>query len=199
MVLGGAAMASNPCIDSDALELQRDECQAILAMFSEDVTTHSESYPISYSIKLRPTYEIVEDSSRWPRDEHLALKVEYTANYPEDTPIFSLLYNNTNLRLHSIQENALLKHINEVAKSELGTPCVLSCFYAARDFFDNLGLVQASLSMLSDDCLACVLSYLSSSKEDVDRAVTALPLFAGVYKTDIVWNELCRNRWKEKW
>jgi hypothetical protein len=119
-------------------------------------------------------------------------------NYPDEAPVFDLMYCSNITRMHPIQENALLSQINEVARTELGTPCILSCLYAAREFFDNFGLIQATLYMLSDDCLACVLSYLASSKEDVDTVVTSLPLFAAVYKTDIVWKELCCNRWKKK-
>lgn len=184
---------------ADAVELQHDELEAISVMFGDDVTVHSDSYPISYSIKLRPTHEEVEDASLWPRDENIALTVEYPTNYPDDVPILGLMYSKASLRLHQVQENAILTHINAVAESEMGTPCILSCFYAGRDFFDSFGLIQATLSMLSDDCLACVLSFLATTKEDVDRVITALPLFAGVYKTDIVWKELCCNRWKKKW
>lgn len=186
-------------IDSDALDTQRAECEAIQAMFADDVITFSNTYPISYSIKLRPTHEEVEDSSIWPPDEKMALKVTYPAKYPDESPIFDLVYSQTKMHLHRIQENALFDHINAAADAELGSPCILSCFYAARDFFDTMGLVQAGLSMLKDDCLACVLSYLATTKDDVDRVVFALPLFNGVYKTDIVWKVLCYCRWKAKW
>lgn len=186
-------------LDDDALELQRDELEAISAMFGDDVTILSESYPISYSIKLRPANEEVEDASIWPRDVNLALSILYPANYPDEAAIFGLSYSDVNLKLHSIQENAALNHINTVAESELGTPCILNCYYAARDFINNLGLIQAALAILSDDCLASVLSYLAASKEDVDIAVAALPLFAGVYRTDIVWKQICCTSWKQKW
>ncbi|KAL3781826.1 hypothetical protein HJC23_011135 [Cyclotella cryptica] len=185
--------------DDDPLQLQRDESDSISAIFSEDFTMYSEIPSISYSINLRSA-QLDDDNETenefWPRDKGLALKVEYPSNYPEELPIFSLIYSQPKARLHKIQEIALLNHLNSVAASEKGMPCILSCFYAARDFFDHLGL---GLSMLSDDCLACVLSYLASSKEDVDCVVTAIPLFQGVYKTDIVWKELCCSRWKEKW
>jgi len=186
-------------LEDDALQLQRDECEAISAMFTDDVTVHSDCCPISYSIKLRSKHQEVEDVSLWPRDKDLELKVEYPAKYPDDIPILSLVYSETKLRMHPIQEKTLLDQINAVAESELGTPSVLSCFYAAREFFENFGIIQAGLSILSDDCLACVLSYLAVSKSSIDCVVSALPLFAGVYKTDIVWKELCRSRWKEKW
>eukprot|EP00804_Cyclotella_cryptica_P020155 CCRYP_014918-RA/>CCRYP_014918-RA protein AED:0.02 eAED:0.02 QI:35/1/1/1/1/1/2/256/419 len=188
--------------DDDPLQLQRDESDSISAIFSEDFTMYSEIPSISYSINLRSA-QLDDDNETenefWPRDKGLALKVEYPSNYPEELPIFSVIYSQPKARLHKVQERALLNHLNSVAASEKGMPCILSCFYAARDFFDHLGLVLAGLSMLSDDCLACVLSYLASSKEDVDCVVTALPLFQGVYKTDIVWKELCCSRWKEKW
>ena len=193
------ASQDNPDSDAFDADAQRMECEAIQAMFADDVTIFSESYPISYSIKLRPTREEVGDKSLWPLDEELALKVTYPANYPNETPIFDLVYSQTEAHLHHIQENALLNHINAAAEMEMGSPCILSCFYAARDFFDDMGLVQAGLSMLKDDCLACILSYLATAKDDVDRAVIALPLFNGVYKTDLVWEVLCYCRWKTKW
>lgn len=186
-------------ISSDTLELQLDECDAIAAILTDDVTVHSKPSPISYSINIRPTHEEVEDASLWPRDEKLALKVTYTDNYPDETPTFNLVYSRGQPSLHPLQEDALMRHINTVAELELGTPCILSCLYAARDFFNSFGLVQAALSMLKDDCLAYILSYLASSKVDVDLAVSALPLFKGVYKTDIVWKEICQSRWREKW
>ncbi|KAL7488231.1 hypothetical protein ACHAW6_013815 [Cyclotella cf. meneghiniana] len=186
----------------DPIQLQLDESESIATIFSEDCTMYSQTPPISYSIKLRSAQLNDDDDTNtefWPRDKGLALKVEYSSNYPEELPIFSLLYSQSTSRLHQIQEIALLNHLNLVAASEKGMPCILSCFYAARDFFHNLGLVLAGLAMLSDDCLASILSYLAYSKEDVDCVATALPLFQGVYKTDIVWKELCYSRWKEKW
>jgi hypothetical protein len=196
-------MSTPPIIDDDGpLQLQLDESESIAAIFSEDCTIYSQTPPISYSIKLRSAQlgdDDDTDTEFWPRDKGLALKVEYSSNYPEELPIFSLLYSLSNSRIHQIQEIALLNHLNSVAASEKGMPCILSCFYAARDFFHNMGLVLAGLAMLSDDCLASVLSYLAYSKEDVDCVVTALPLFQGVYKTDIVWRELCCSRWKQKW
>eukprot|EP00804_Cyclotella_cryptica_P002198 CCRYP_018245-RA/>CCRYP_018245-RA protein AED:0.06 eAED:0.06 QI:0/0.5/0.33/1/1/1/3/669/257 len=162
--------------DDDPLQLQRDESDSISAIFSEDFTMYSEIPSISYSINLRSA-QLDDDNETenefWPRDKGLALKVEYPSNYPEELPIFSLIYSQPKARLHKIQEIALLNHLNSVAASEKGMPCILSCFYAARDFFDHL--------------------------EDVDCVVTAIPLFQGVYKTDIVWKELCCSRWKEKW
>jgi len=189
----------SPDVNSDTLELQLDECDAIAAILTDDVTVHSKSSPISYSINLRPTHEEVEDASVWPCDEKLALKVTYTNNYPDETPTFNLMYSQGQPRLHPLQEDALLRRINTVAELELGAPCILSCLYAGRDFFNSFGLVQAALYMLKDDCLAYILSYLATSKEDVDLAVSALPLFKGVYKTDIVWKEICQSRWREKW
>ena len=56
-----------------------------------------------------------------------------------------------------------------------------------------------ALSILSDDCLAHILLFLATSKEDVDCVVMALPSFEAVGKVDIVWRELCQQRWKEKW
>jgi len=78
-------------------------------------------------------------------------------------------------------------------------PCVYSCIQAAKEFLSSGGLDQAGLALLSDDSLACILSYLATSKEDIDEICTALPIVENAAKQNIVWKQLCERRWKEKW
>lgn len=69
-----------------------------------------------------------------------------------------------------------------------------------KEFLEGGGLSQAGLSLLSDDCLANILSYLATSKDEMDEICLALPIFAdNAAKTNIVWKQLCKLRWKEKW
>ena len=79
-------------------------------------------------------------------------------------------------------------------------PSVYSCVCAAKEFLDGGGLSQAGLSLLSDDSLANILSYLATSKDEIDEICLALPIFAdNAAKTNIVWKQLCKLRWKDKW
>ncbi|KAL9179631.1 hypothetical protein ACHAXT_008921 [Thalassiosira profunda] len=61
---------------------------------------------------------------------------------------------------------------------------------AANEFIENGGLAQAGISMLSDDCLALILSYVVISKEDIAAVCAALPFFEAASKTNIVWKQL---------
>ena len=184
---------------TDNLQLQHEEVESINAIFSSEVTIHSNTSPISYSLKLRSAHELVEDPSLWPRDTELSLKITYPPSYPEEIPFIELQYGNEQLCMSPIQENSLLNHITSAAENERGMPCILSCYYAAREYFDNLGLVQAALSLLSDDNLSCILSFLATTEEAVEEVTLALPLFGGVCRSDAVWMELCKCRWREKW
>ena len=190
--------------DNELAAAQQDEYESIAAIFPDEFTLHSQD-PINYSILLVPPSasdgEVYTARSHlWPC-ERLRLKVNYPPTYPDDTvPNFGI----TNCKgeesvLHDFQLLALLNHLSSTAEAEIGMPSVLSCYYAAIDFFETGGLVQAGLALLSDDCLSNILAYLATSKEAIDAVSEALPIFASVAKTDTVWKELCRIRWREKW
>mmetsp|Transcript_2263 Transcript_2263/g.5253 ORF Transcript_2263/g.5253 Transcript_2263/m.5253 type:complete len:407 (+) Transcript_2263:114-1334(+) len=197
--------------NEENVNTQRDECDSMAVIFSDDFTLLGQN-PLSYSIRLRPDsstaaerreVETIEDSSSlWAAPDDLALSVTYHAAYPDTMPIFGLVNKNTNEKhasLHAIQEQALLKAITTAALAEAGMPCVYGCTHAACAFLENGGLAQAGISLLSDDCLAHILSYLASSRDDVEEVCTALPIFEVASKTNTVWRELCRRRWGEKW
>jgi len=104
------------------------------------------------------------------------------------------------MSLHHVQEQALLKAVTTAAQAEMGMPSVYSCIHAACAFLENGGLAQAGISLLSDDCLATILSFLATSREIIhDIICVALPIFEAASKTNVVWKQLCRRRWGEKW
>lgn len=184
------------------------------AIFAEDFTLCSQE-PMSYSIRLRKAelnefgasaafveehnYTVADASLRPPDD--LKLKVTYPPTYPDNCiPIFDVVYDKTKITLHDVQEQAILKTVTSVAQSELGMPCVYSCICAAKEFLDSGGLSQAGLALLSDDCLANILSYLATSKDELDEVCISLPIFAeNAAKTNLLWKQLCKFRWKDKW
>jgi len=181
--------------------IQQEEMESMAAIFADDFTLlSSQEQPISYSIYLRNDEFNNDISLKLPED--LRLTVSYPSTYPDnDIPTFDILYDKTIITLHEIQVRAILKTITTVAQEnlEIGMPCVYSCVQAAKEFLSNGGLDQAGLALLSDDNLACILSYLATSKEDIDEICTALPIVENAAKQNVVWKQLCQRRWKEKW
>lgn len=193
--------------DQHAID-QRDELESMAAIFADDFTLHSDNAgagadgPISYSIALRPDFgaadKTIDDVSIRPPGD-LALTVTYPHNYPDTTPIFGLDYDKRNMSLHDVQERALLKVVITAAEEELGMPSVYSCIQAAKEFLEHGGLDQAGIALLSDDCLAHILSYLAASKDDIENIRSTLPICEAASKSNVVWKQLCQRRWIEKW
>jgi Predicted GTPase, probable translation factor len=117
---------------------------------NESITMECQyDHPISYSVQLRPSAEELEQqdpegtaNKLWPVKE-IALKVEYTAEYPDALPKFSLVHDMNLLEFKLCQEEACLEAVKKVAEAELGMPCMMSCVYAAREFFEGGGLLAA--------------------------------------------------------
>jgi len=136
---------------------------------------------------------------------NLALHVMNPPNYPFVPPHFLLKYlDSSGKRLSYVQEQALLRHINFTATEHVsqGTmmPCVLDCVYVARDFIESGELAEISyMDMISDDCLAHILSYVATSKESVDIIANTLRVFRNASKSDLVWKTICERYWKGKW
>jgi len=181
--------------NEDNLRAQKDELDALHAIFPDDVILrqdkrdNNEEY-ISYSIRLE-----TDD------DNHdLQLKIFYPQSYPESAiPIFDVGYGENNLRkLHLVQKEALLNIAIRTAQSELGMPSVFSCINAVKQFIYDDGLTQAGIALLSDDCLAFVMQYAVSTKEDVDKICSALPICKSASKSNSLWQQLCQIRWKTK-
>ena len=208
----------NGANDNPNDDAQKDEQDSMEAIFADDFSLLGQE-PISYSIRLRPDLgaccdrlgissvddvgaESSSTSSYLSPPDDLALVVTYPRDYPDaDTPIFSLAYDKSNGRmvLHDVQERALLKTASNTAQAELGMPSVYSCVHAVQNFLEKGGLDQAGVALLPDDCLAHILAYRASAKEDVDSLCTALPIFEGASKSNVVWRQLCRIRWEGKW
>ena len=172
---------------------QEEEMESMAAIFADDFTLLSSQEPISYSIHLKPDDFSDNDIIALRLPDDLRLTVSYPSTYPDnDIPTFDILYDTTNITLHEIQVRAILKTVTTIAQEnlEIGMPCVYSCVQAAKEFLSNGGLDQAGLALLSDDSLACILSYLATSKEDIDEICTALPIVENAAKQNIVWKQL---------
>jgi len=182
---------------------QEEEMESMVAIFADGFTLLSSSRePISYSIHLQTKEFNNNDISRLRLPDDLRLTVSYPSTYPDnDIPTFDILYDKTNITLHEIQVRAILKTVATVAQENLdiGMPCVYSCVQAAKEFLTNGGLDQAGLALLSDDSLACILSYLATSKEDIDEICITLPILENAARQNVVWKQLCQRRWREKW
>ena len=214
---------SNADQDEEHAIAQQEEVDSMDAIFADDFTIIiADPGCISYSIRLRPQPQSAQEDDGFNEqanetDNHgnillsrrtidsLSLVVTYPPMYPDEIPTFGIayLYNGSNSngsqKLHAVQEQAFLNAILNTAQSELGMPCIYSCIQSANQFLANGGLEQAGLCLLSDDCLAHILSFVATSKHDIDNICTALPIFEGASKTNIVWKQLCSLHWKTKW
>ena len=176
--------------NNEHFNTQQDECDSMAIIFEEDFALISHD-PIYYSITLRPEND--GDTDGASNDYDLALAVSYPATYPDVPPIFRIV----GTPLHPMQERALLHVAYDSAQT--GSPCVYGCVIAVRDFLNRGGLVQAGISLLSDDCLARILSYLATTTEDVTNVCNAMPVFTGASMSNAVWKPLCRRRWLGQW
>lgn len=193
------------------LQAQQDECESMSAIFPDEFLLLSESvpdgdseygrrlvHPISYSVKIRPPLDQIADASLRPSESNFALRVTYPPAYPDVAPAFSIGYERSR-PLHEVQERAIMERVYAAAESEGGMPCVMTCIYAAREFVEEGGFQSGLVHLLTDDNLSYILSYLATSKETIQGITEALPMFAAVAKTDMVWKQLCRNQWKHRW
>lgn len=102
-------------------------------------------HPISYAIQLKPSHEELEEdldrAKLWPIKD-IALKVEYTTDYPDSVPRFSLHHDMNLLEFKLNQERVCLNAVRETAESELGMVSAMSCVYRAREFFEEGGLAS---------------------------------------------------------
>ena len=155
--------------DEEHAQIQKDECESLAMIFPDEfqLLTPTEGveldeygqehikykHPISYSIQLSPAKDILDQdpemASLWP-SKSIGLKITYTATYPDSSPIISLHHDMNLLEFKLSQSKACIEAIQEVANQELGMPCVMSCVYKGRDFFENGGLA-ASLTNVSHD------------------------------------------------
>lgn len=148
--------------DEEHAQTQREECDSLALIFPDEFKLLSSTngiivdefgeeqidykFPISYAIQLRPPQDQLEDdpasAKLWPV-RNIALKIEYTAEYPDCLPTFSLHHDMNLLEFKLCQEESCLDAVKEVAKAELGMPCIMGCVYAAIEFFAEGGLKTA--------------------------------------------------------
>jgi len=153
-------------LDEETAMAQQDEVEALSAIFPEEFTLLSKQiddetykHPIRYRIDLPES-----DMGTWP-PHAISLLVEYPADYPSQSlPIISLEHQNNMMQFSSGHMQLCLSAINEAAETEQGMPCVLSCVYAARDFFESGGMEVAATELVMDT---------KERAEDVTDPITA--------------------------
>ena len=148
--------APTPVPDDETIQLQRDEVEALTAIFPDEfhmLSAVSEEddddmnvydHPIRYLVDLIPS-----DEGTWPLHP-VAIEVQYPHNYPQSAlPDMRLVHENNMMEFATGQSEALLNVMREAAQTEEGMPSVMSCVYAARDFFESGAM--ASISAASQD------------------------------------------------
>lgn len=135
--------APPPEPDEDNMMAQQDEVEALSAIFPDEFKLLSArkgniyTTPISYLIDLP-----VSEEGVWP-PHAVALQISYPHNYPSETTAnIKFIHNNNMMEFSSAQMHACLQAIQDAAKAELGMPSVLTCVYAARNFFESGGMPQ---------------------------------------------------------
>ena len=113
----------------------------------EDYSIESRDYihPIRYLITLQPQDDALGqiDEPLWPK-RTIKLVVEYPADYPDVSPRISLGHDMNYLEFSMRASDALTKAVEDAIAEEVGSPCVMSAVYAARDFFEGGGFVDAA-------------------------------------------------------
>ena len=134
---------------------QYQEVEALQAIYPDEFHLLSKSrpdpdggettiyeHPISYCIDLPAS-----DEGIWP-PRPIQLHVTYPHNYPSAAgsnhdddgsaiPALKLIHENNGMEFLSGQTAACLSMIKAAAEEEQGMPCVLTCLYAAREYFES--------------------------------------------------------------
>jgi Serine hydrolase (FSH1)/RWD domain/50S ribosome-binding GTPase len=135
--------------EPDVAEQQRDEVEAIQAIYPDEFTlvsatavdsdndTVTFTHPIVYTVQLVHPTGNLPGTNNWPA-RPVRLHVTYPPRYPGlDAPILRLLHDNNGLEFTSRQTAACLQAIQRAAAAEHGMPCILSCLLAAQDYMDS--------------------------------------------------------------
>jgi hypothetical protein len=141
--------------------------EALSAIFPDEFTLLSAKmdngsylHPISYRIDLPKTSG---DGEWWP-PRPIALGVQYPHDYPAtSTATITLIHENNVMEFSSAQTQALQRKIREAAEQELGMPSVLSCVYAAREFFES----GESLTVVNDSQVDASEANVDNEREEV--------------------------------
>jgi len=134
-----AAIVEPVSLDEETAQMHIDEIEALAAIFPEEFQLLSRvlddgnyAHPISYCIQLQASEEGI-----WPKHP-LTLEFRYPYNYPQDAlPDIKLIHDNNMMEFSTSQVEACLEAVAEAARKEQGMPSVMSCVYAARDFFES--------------------------------------------------------------
>ena len=127
--------------DEECAMAQQDEIEALQAIFPDEFTMVSKhnvdsavyEYPIRYHISLPP----LEDVGVWP-PHPVFLDVVYPPTYPTDCMAKIELGGESNvLDFNYAQRDACQDAMREAAEAEMGMASMLSCVYAAREFFES--------------------------------------------------------------
>jgi len=153
---------SQPCTiksqpDSEHAQTQIDEMMSLSFIFPDEfklLSSMSESndgmpnydHPITYSLQLRPSDLDSEMANLLPPKD-IALRVEYTPFYPDELPKFSIQHDMNLLELRLSIVDHCQAILRSKAESELGMPCVMSCYYALKEFFECGGLLRDMIDM----------------------------------------------------
>jgi len=112
----------------------------------DDGETTIYEHPISYCIDLPAS-----DEGVWP-PRPIQLHVTYPHDYPSAAgsnhddgggddgsaiPVLKLIHENNGMEFSSGQTAACLSMMKAAAQEEQGMPCVLTCLYAAREYFES--------------------------------------------------------------
>ena len=143
--------------DEETAQAQQEEVEALQAIFPEEfkqisATTETNDGSIQYQHPIE--YEIALPASEegtWP-PHPLALRVRCPPNYPSEVgPDLSFAHDNNVMELSSAQLNACMRAMQEAATAEIGMPCVMSCVYAAREFFESGGMDRVAADLVYNE------------------------------------------------
>jgi predicted esterase len=152
--------------DEETAQTQTDEVEALTAIFPDEFTLLSKvssdddgnnvyEHPIVYNIALP-----VSEDGVWP-PLPMAVKIQYPYNYPQDSlPTFKLIHDNNVMQFSTSRAAACVMAMEEACRAEEGMPCVLSCLYAARDYFES-------------GAMATVITSKPASSESLDQEDTS--------------------------
>eukprot|EP00934_Nitzschia_sp_Nitz4_P009047 Nitzschia sp. Nitz4//scaffold158_size52425//28445//31267//NITZ4_006859-RA/size52425-processed-gene-0.8-mRNA-1//1//CDS//3329537513//9037//frame0 len=133
--------------DEEGGMLQRDEVQALEAIFPDEIQVQSPlleidgemipEFPIRYRMYLRPEEDPQPGTTNWPKHP-LTLQIQYPHNYPlEAIPQYQLLHENNNYEFSSKRVDRVMSILTETSTLELGMPSVLSGVYAVKEYLDS--------------------------------------------------------------
>ncbi|KAL7541379.1 hypothetical protein ACHAXR_010858, partial [Thalassiosira sp. AJA248-18] len=158
---------SNTIPDEEHAQAQIDEVTALAQIFPTEFCLLSKStpndpgnfdpddyfeenrtyeHPIKHSILLQPQDGLEQNEEQlWPPTD-ISLCIQYPAEYPDVSPMISLIHEMNYLEFSLQASEVLLDEVRKSMEEELGMPCVMGMVYAARDFFESGGLASCTNS-----------------------------------------------------